>query len=237
MENVKSALIFASGKVVFTGAKTKDDIDKAYYELKRKMEKFKKNWFLYAFFKENQHFSHLINIIASYSWPQLEPSAEPFSPKNPQWNLDNVPAKLWTLLRSSLAWSHCLGWPTPLPSAFPLLLPFLSSALRLLSRAGLRTGRVHSIWWPHRGWSPDRSHLTFWCLGFVVCRTFWTAGNLWWGFWGAGRWIILPKCRSWRPSSATSPGSTSFLLVLSCPVFSRQSNTLLSADPTRPIPS
>lgn len=30
MENVKSALIFASGKVVFTGAKTKDDIDKAY---------------------------------------------------------------------------------------------------------------------------------------------------------------------------------------------------------------
>lgn len=49
MENVKSALIFASGKVVFTGAKTKDDIDKAYYELKRKMEKFKKDtWFLYA---------------------------------------------------------------------------------------------------------------------------------------------------------------------------------------------
>ena len=42
MENVKSALIFASGKVVFTGAKTKDDIDKAYLELKRKMEKFKK---------------------------------------------------------------------------------------------------------------------------------------------------------------------------------------------------
>lgn len=37
MENVKSALIFASGKVVFTGAKTKDDIDKAYLELKRKM--------------------------------------------------------------------------------------------------------------------------------------------------------------------------------------------------------
>jgi len=37
MENVKSALIFASGKVVFTGAKTKDDIDKAYIELKKKM--------------------------------------------------------------------------------------------------------------------------------------------------------------------------------------------------------
>ena len=42
MENVKSALIFASGKVVFTGAKTKDDIDKAYIELKRKMEAFRK---------------------------------------------------------------------------------------------------------------------------------------------------------------------------------------------------
>lgn len=42
MENVKSALIFASGKVVFTGAKTKDDIDKAYIELKRKMEVFRK---------------------------------------------------------------------------------------------------------------------------------------------------------------------------------------------------
>lgn len=42
MENVKSALIFASGKVVFTGAKTKDDIDKAYIELKKKMEKFKR---------------------------------------------------------------------------------------------------------------------------------------------------------------------------------------------------
>ena len=42
MENVKSALIFASGRVVFTGAKTKDDIDKAYIELKKKMEKFKR---------------------------------------------------------------------------------------------------------------------------------------------------------------------------------------------------
>ena len=42
MENVKSALIFASGKVVFTGAKAKDDIDKAYIELKRKMEAFRK---------------------------------------------------------------------------------------------------------------------------------------------------------------------------------------------------
>lgn len=42
MDNVKSALIFASGKVVFTGAKTKDDIDKAYIELKKKMEKFKR---------------------------------------------------------------------------------------------------------------------------------------------------------------------------------------------------
>jgi transcription initiation factor TFIID TATA-box-binding protein len=42
MEHVKSALIFASGKVVFTGAKNKDSIDNAYNELKKKMEKFKK---------------------------------------------------------------------------------------------------------------------------------------------------------------------------------------------------
>ena len=43
MENVKSALIFASGKVVFTGAKAKDDIDNAYIELKKKMEAFRKS--------------------------------------------------------------------------------------------------------------------------------------------------------------------------------------------------
>ncbi len=42
MEHVKSALIFASGKVVFTGAKTKDAIDNAFIELKKKMEKFRK---------------------------------------------------------------------------------------------------------------------------------------------------------------------------------------------------
>lgn len=36
MKNVKSALIFSSGKVVFTGAKNKDDIDKAFIELKMK---------------------------------------------------------------------------------------------------------------------------------------------------------------------------------------------------------
>lgn len=45
MEHVKSALIFASGKVVFTGAKTKDSIDNAFIELKKKMEKFRKSWF------------------------------------------------------------------------------------------------------------------------------------------------------------------------------------------------
>jgi TATA-box binding protein (TBP) (component of TFIID and TFIIIB) len=43
MEHVKSALIFASGKVVFTGAKNKDSIDNAFNELKRKMEKFRKS--------------------------------------------------------------------------------------------------------------------------------------------------------------------------------------------------
>ena len=43
MEHVKSALIFASGKVVFTGAKTKDSIDNAFTELKKKMEKFRKS--------------------------------------------------------------------------------------------------------------------------------------------------------------------------------------------------
>jgi TATA-box binding protein (TBP) (component of TFIID and TFIIIB) len=42
LEFVKSALIFASGKVVFTGAKTKDSIDNAFLELKRKMELFRK---------------------------------------------------------------------------------------------------------------------------------------------------------------------------------------------------
>lgn len=42
MNSVKSALIFGSGKVVFTGAKTKDSIDSAFNELKLKMIKFKK---------------------------------------------------------------------------------------------------------------------------------------------------------------------------------------------------
>jgi TATA-box binding protein (TBP) (component of TFIID and TFIIIB) len=42
MESVKSALIFASGKVVFTGAKTKLSIDNAFIELKKKMEKFRR---------------------------------------------------------------------------------------------------------------------------------------------------------------------------------------------------
>jgi TATA-box binding protein (TBP) (component of TFIID and TFIIIB) len=37
MERVKSALIFSSGKVVFTGAKEKDSIDNAFTELKKKM--------------------------------------------------------------------------------------------------------------------------------------------------------------------------------------------------------
>lgn len=37
INHVKSALIFASGKVVFTGAKTKDSIDNAFTELKKKM--------------------------------------------------------------------------------------------------------------------------------------------------------------------------------------------------------
>lgn len=46
MEHVKSALIFASGKVVFTGAKTKDSIDNAFTELKKKMEKFRKSWWM-----------------------------------------------------------------------------------------------------------------------------------------------------------------------------------------------
>ena len=41
LEHVRSALIFASGKVVFTGAKKKDEIDNAFNELKRKMEKFR----------------------------------------------------------------------------------------------------------------------------------------------------------------------------------------------------
>ena len=42
MVEVKSALIFASGKVVFTGAKNKTAIDNAFKELKKKMEKFRK---------------------------------------------------------------------------------------------------------------------------------------------------------------------------------------------------
>ena len=37
LEHVRSALIFASGKVVFTGAKKKDEIDNAFNELKHKM--------------------------------------------------------------------------------------------------------------------------------------------------------------------------------------------------------
>jgi len=41
LESVRSALIFASGKVVFTGAKTKDSIDNAFGELKKKMEKYR----------------------------------------------------------------------------------------------------------------------------------------------------------------------------------------------------
>lgn len=40
---VKSALIFGSGKVVFTGAKDKDAIDNAFNELKTKMIKFKRS--------------------------------------------------------------------------------------------------------------------------------------------------------------------------------------------------
>jgi len=42
MEHVRSALIFASGKVVFTGAKDKDSIDNAFTELKKKMERFRR---------------------------------------------------------------------------------------------------------------------------------------------------------------------------------------------------
>ena len=41
LEHVKSALVFASGKVVFTGAQRKDEIDNAFKELKRKMEKYR----------------------------------------------------------------------------------------------------------------------------------------------------------------------------------------------------
>lgn len=53
LEFVKSALIFASGKVVFTGAKTKDSIDLAFAELKVKMVQFFKKW------SDNNHLSTL----------------------------------------------------------------------------------------------------------------------------------------------------------------------------------
>lgn len=43
MTSVKSALIFGSGKVVFTGARRKDDIDDAFRELQGKMLKYKRN--------------------------------------------------------------------------------------------------------------------------------------------------------------------------------------------------
>ncbi len=41
LPDIKSVLIFASGKVVFTGAKSKDDIDRAFLDLREKMRKFK----------------------------------------------------------------------------------------------------------------------------------------------------------------------------------------------------
>ena len=43
LPNIKSVLIFASGKVVFTGAKNKDDIDRGYTELVIRMNHFSAN--------------------------------------------------------------------------------------------------------------------------------------------------------------------------------------------------
>ena len=40
LPNVKSVLIFASGKLVFTGAKTKDEIDEGYRELLHRMAQY-----------------------------------------------------------------------------------------------------------------------------------------------------------------------------------------------------
>ena len=40
LPTIKSVLVFASGKVVFTGAKTKDDIDAAFIELRAKLREF-----------------------------------------------------------------------------------------------------------------------------------------------------------------------------------------------------
>jgi TATA-box binding protein (TBP) (component of TFIID and TFIIIB) len=40
LQAVKSILIFASGKAVFTGAKSKEAIDRAFIELKEIMKKF-----------------------------------------------------------------------------------------------------------------------------------------------------------------------------------------------------
>ena len=38
---MKAVLIFSSGKIVFTGAKTKEDIDKAFEILKERLLKYK----------------------------------------------------------------------------------------------------------------------------------------------------------------------------------------------------
>ena len=38
---VKSILVFASGKLVFTGAKSKDDIDRAFIRMEVKMERYR----------------------------------------------------------------------------------------------------------------------------------------------------------------------------------------------------
>lgn len=40
LPTIKSVLVFASGKVVFTGAKCKDDIDRAFIELRAKLMEF-----------------------------------------------------------------------------------------------------------------------------------------------------------------------------------------------------
>ena len=42
MKNLKSALIFHSGKVIFTGAHLRETIEQAYDELKLKLKKFEK---------------------------------------------------------------------------------------------------------------------------------------------------------------------------------------------------
>ncbi len=42
VECVKTALVFSSGKIVFTGAQDMDQIEKAFEDLKKKLKKYKK---------------------------------------------------------------------------------------------------------------------------------------------------------------------------------------------------